>query len=244
MVPDMKESPILIGYFARRPWSRAEDGPRVLPPQVEEMCNVGRMGYDGPPKWIDLWLHNHEFWLYDTEMRAWAAAVANANLHGLHAELSRKWDGIPGSIEAAMDEYIARHVPPPATSYPWADSRSQWHLYAYRMFPVRFADGTEAPHHLVASGVQPLPADYEHLGLDVVSRERDLEFSYSPLDCNGWYAKVAVNRHCLVDDWETARSLALHWSQGKFNEKGNYIGPAEPGPYYIVEVFRKFPPTG
>ncbi|MEI6077826.1 MAG: hypothetical protein WCS94_19750 [Verrucomicrobiota bacterium] len=235
----MKAAPVLIGYFARRPWSRAEDGPCVLPPQVEEMCNVGQMGYHGPPKWMDLYLHNYDFWLYDTEMRAWAAAVDNANLYRLRAELSRQWNGIRGSIEAAMDEYIARHVPPPASSHHWADPRFHWHLYAYRIFPVRFADGTEAPHRLAASSVQPLPADYERLGLDVVSRERDLEFSYSPLDCNGWYTKVAVNRYCLVDDMATAWTLALHWSQDKFDEKGSYIGPAEPGPYYIVEVFRK-----
>jgi hypothetical protein len=46
--------PSLIGYFARRPWSRTEDV-RILPPQVTDMCNVGQMTANGPPDWIDLW---------------------------------------------------------------------------------------------------------------------------------------------------------------------------------------------
>ena len=188
---------------------------------------------------LDLWLHNPDFWLYDTEMRAWAAAVDNANLHRLRAKLSRQWDGIPGSIEAAMVEYITRHVPPPATSHPWPDPRFPWHLYAYRMFPLRFANGIEHPWPVDIDGVQPLPADYDFLGLDVVSQEQDSQFRHSPLDCNGWYQAVPVNRYCLLDDWEVARQLALHWSQDQFDEKGSYLGPAEPGPYSIVEVWRK-----
>lgn len=229
----------LIGYFTRRPWNKQDDGPRILPPQVEEMCNVGRMNHDGPKDWVNLYLHDYEFWLYGTEHRAWAAAVDNANLHRLRVELTSQWNGILGSVEIAMDEYIARHVPPPGPSNIWSEPRFQWHLYAYRMFPLRFANGIEELRPVDISGVQPMPADYEYLGMDVVSREQDLEFCYSPLDCNGWYEKVAVNRYCLLDEWKTARRLALYWSQDNFDEKGSFIGPAEPGPYYIVEVFRK-----
>ena len=79
-------TPILIGYLARRPWNRAEDA-RILPPPIEEMCNVGRMNWDGPPDWINLWLHNG-LWIYSTEARAWAAAVDNTNLHRLRADVS------------------------------------------------------------------------------------------------------------------------------------------------------------
>ena len=228
-------SPILIGYFAHRPWTRAEDR-RLFPAQIEAMCNVGNA--IAPPDWINLWLHN-DYWVFSTEARAWAAAVDNANLHRLRADLPRRRDGKPGSIEAGMDDYIARHVPVPDAAAPSAGRRFEWWLFAYRMFPLRFADGVEAPYPIRAEGVQPLPADYDYLGLDVVSRERDLEFCHSPLDCNGWYTKVAVNRFCLLDELETALQLARHWSNGKFDEKGSYVGPAEPGPYFIVEVFRK-----
>ena len=227
--------PTLIGYFPRRPWNRAEDR-RHLPPQVEDICNVGGLSANGPPDWINLWLHN-DFWVYSTEARAWAAAVDNANLHRLSSELPRRRVSIPRAV--AMDQYIARHVPPPDSRPLSAGQRFDWQLYAYRMFPLRFADGAEAPYPLRADEVQPLPADYVQLGLDVINRECDTEFSYSPLDCNGWCDRVPVNRYCLLDQFETARQLARHWSKGEYRADGIYIGPAEPGPYFIVEVLRK-----
>ena len=165
-----------------------------------------------PPDWISLWLHN-DYWVYNTEARAWAAAVDNANLLCLRAELTKRWDGKPGSVEEAMDQYIARHVPLPGPATLAEGRRFEWWVFAYRMFPVRFADGAEARYPICADGVQPLPADYLYLGLDVVSRERDLAFCHSPLDCNGWYSKVAVNRFCLLDELETAFQLARHWSK-------------------------------
>ncbi len=229
--------PILIGYFARRPWDRKHDV-RLLPPQVRDMCNAGHMSADGPHDWTQLELHN-EFWVYSTELRAWAVAVDNSNLHRLCAEVSRNWDGIPGSVQRAMDEYISCHISLPGASLQSMGERFQWELYAYRMFPVRFANGKEAPYPIRLHGVQPLPSDYVLLGLDVVSREHDLMFSYSPLDCNGLYQEVAVNPYCLLDDLATAFRLACHWSDWKFDSEGHYVGPAEPGPYFVVEVFRK-----
>jgi hypothetical protein len=193
------------------------------------------MSADGPPQWINLWLHN-DYWLYSTEALAWAVAVDNSNLHRLRAELSRRGDG---NAQQAMEQYISRHVPGPEAALRGIGSRFDWHLYAYRMFPVRFADGTESPYPIRGDGIQPLPPDYLKLGLDVVSRERDLEFCYSPLNCNGWHQQVAVNRYGLLDQLDAAFQLACHWSAGKYNTDGSYVGPAEPGPYFIVEVFRK-----
>jgi hypothetical protein len=230
-------NPIAIGYFPRRPCRRGSGG-RILPPQLEEMCNVGHPGPCGPPDWINLWLHN-ELWVYDTEARAWAVAADNANLHRLRAELSGHWDGIPGSADAAMDRYIARHVPLPEPAAPSEGARFDWDLYAYRMFPVRFAHGKEEPFAISLVGVQPLPEDYDWLGYDVVSRETDAEFGCSPLDCNGLCVKVAVNRYCLVNELGLAFRLATEWSIGEYQPDGSYVGPAEPGPYYVVEVFRK-----
>lgn len=31
-----------------------------------------------PPDWINLWLHN-DYWVFDTEARAWAAAAEHAS---------------------------------------------------------------------------------------------------------------------------------------------------------------------
>jgi hypothetical protein len=72
------------------------------------------------------------------------------------------------------------------------------------MFPLGFANGKEAVYPIHADGVQPQPADYLYLGLDVVSREREVNFCHSPLDCNGYYCDVAFNRYCLLEQFETA----------------------------------------
>ena len=64
-------------------------------------------------------------------------------------------------------------------------------------------------------------------------------FECSPLNCNGCYDDVTVNRYCLLDDLETAVQLARHWSCGRYDANRTYSGPAEPGPYFIIEVLRK-----
>jgi hypothetical protein len=57
--------------------------------------------------------------------------------------------------------------------------------------------------------------------------------------CKAVSDTVTVNRYCLLDCFETAVQLARHWSTGKYNTDGAYVGPAEPGPYFIIEVLRK-----
>jgi hypothetical protein len=47
------------------------------------------------------------------------------------------------------------------------------------------------------------------------------------------------NRYCLLDKLETAFQLARDWSSGNYDANGSYIGPAEHGLYFVVEVFRK-----
>jgi len=64
-------------------------------------------------------------------------------------------------------------------------------------------------------------------------------FEHSPLWCNGWWSKVAVNRYCLLDEVEEAFRLARHFSDGHQEKPGSYVGPAEPGPYFVVEVLRR-----
>jgi hypothetical protein len=50
---------------------------------------------------------------------------------------------------------------------------------------------------------------------------------------------VSVNRCCLLDQIETAFDLARHWFSGNSNADGSFSAPAEPGPYFILEVLRK-----
>jgi hypothetical protein len=240
-------TPVLIGYFPRRPCARAQDGrARALPPQIEEFCNVGHMNSDGPPEWIDLWLHN-ALWVYSTEALAWGAAVDTENLRRLFTEESRRWDGVRGSVQRIMQDYVARHVPPPERSFSAADPRFHWHLYAYRMYPLCFADGAAEPFEIPPDDflpVEPLPGGYDRLGLDVVNRTCGNVFECSPLNCNGHYETVKVNRCCLLDDPDIALQLARHWSSGRYDENRAYVGPAEPGPYFVLEVLRKrLPPT-
>jgi hypothetical protein len=227
-------SPVLIGYFPRRPRPRADEVGRAagMPPQIEELCNVGRMNIGVPPDWVELWLHN-ELWLYSNETRAWAAAVDTENLRRIGIALSRRYHGVTSSFQRAMEEYIALHVPSPAASFSTSDPRFHWDLYAYRMFPIRFASAADGPLEISEDHLQPaepLPEDYLSLGFDVVSRDCDNNtFHYSPIECNGLYTTVAVNRYCLLDHLETAVQLARDWS----------VRPPEPGPYFIVDVLRK-----
>lgn len=239
-------TPVLIGYFPRRPRPRSEDRRAAgLPAQVEEFCTVGHMNDGAPPQWIDLWLHN-ALWVYSSEALAWAAAIDTENLRRIFTEESARWNGVRGSVQRIMGNYVVRHVPPPRDSFSTTDPRFHWDLYAYRMYPVRFADGTEEPFPVDPGDfdpVEPLAEDYDRLGLDVVNRCCGNMFECSPLDCNGHYSTVTVNRHCLLDELDFAMLLARHWSGRGCDAKNAHLGAAEPGPYFVIEVLRKRRPA-
>ena len=108
-------------------------------------------------------------------------------------------------------------------------ARGEFDLYAHKMFPVEFAQGKQCPFSIPSLDVQPLPASFELLGYDAVSRSGGSSFDCSPLSCNYMAEHVRVNHHCLVDDVETAFRLASEFE----------AGGGEPGPYYVVEVWRE-----
>ena len=110
-----------------------------------------------------------------------------------------------------------------------AEARPAFDLYAYALFPVRFAEGRQEPIDLPALQVQPLPASFVRLGYDAVSRSSGTTFECSPLSCNGQAQQVAVNRYCLVETAQQAFALAHAFS----------VGTCEPGPYYVIEVWRQ-----
>jgi hypothetical protein len=227
--------PILIGYFPKR----IAMPPRpATPPHVAELCNAGRCGGLAPEGWVDLWLHN-ELWVYDTEARAWAVAVQTENLRRLRVELGKNWDGIPGSVEMGMDDFITRHIPPRGTFANPESAALRWDVFACRMFPTLYVDGEPQPIQFPPLKIQPLPADYERLGYDAVSHPGlgpggegyAKEFGHSSLSpfCNGKCQNIPVNRFCLLDTEEDGLRRAQEFS----------AGGGEPEPYVAVEVWRQ-----
>ena len=109
-------------------------------------------------------------------------------------------------------------------------------LYAYRLFPVRFVESRREPFAIPDVAPASLDATFERLGYDLVSRSQDNKFECSPISCNGLAADVPVNRHCLLDDAESAFALAETLEVAGQPMRG------EPGPYFVVEVWRQLVP--
>jgi hypothetical protein len=74
------------------------------------------------------------------------------------------------------------------------------------------------------------------VGYDVVNNSvgTRVQFECSPLSCNSVANEYAVNKHCLVDDFEVAMQLGRLFS-------GEAVS-VEPGRYYVVEVLRRIHP--
>jgi hypothetical protein len=106
-------------------------------------------------------------------------------------------------------------------------------VYGYRLYPVRYVHSTRQPFTVPKVSPQPLPNDFEKLGYDLVSRETEAEFGHSPLSCNGLAEEVPTNRHCLLDTAAEAFALVPTLEAPGKPPRG------EPGPYHIVEVWRK-----
>lgn len=107
--------------------------------------------------------------------------------------------------------------------------RDDFVLYAYELFPVRYASGKPRALEVEAPGVRPIDPSFEPLGYDPVSRGKSSFFECSPLSCNGWADEVGANAHCLVDDPAEAHRLAA------IAEAGGY----EPGDYHVLRVWRQ-----
>ncbi|MFA6103266.1 MAG: hypothetical protein WCV67_08360 [Victivallaceae bacterium] len=109
-------------------------------------------------------------------------------------------------------------------------------MLAYKLFPVQFDGGVLQPLEVASTARDDL-ADFEFLGYDIVSRSveiAELSFEHSPLSCNNGCEKIPVNKHCLIDDLETA------WTTARtISAESNASGSWEPGPYCLVEVYRR-----
>ncbi|RYD83747.1 MAG: hypothetical protein EOP84_07430 [Verrucomicrobiaceae bacterium] len=110
-----------------------------------------------------------------------------------------------------------------------SETRGEFDLYAYFLFPLHFVEGREEPFQIPALNPAPLDASFHRLGYDLVSRWANSTFEHSPLSCNHLAEEIPVNRFCLIDDAQTVLRLA---------SEVEAMG-AEPGPYHVVEVWRQ-----
>lgn len=107
--------------------------------------------------------------------------------------------------------------------------RESFEIYAYRIAPVEISEGKEAVFKLPSIAPEPLSGDFESLGFDIVCRSGGTDFECSPLSCNRLAGGIPTNRFCLLDDL----TVTLRVARG-------FDGIAcEPGPYFVVEVFRQ-----
>ena len=117
--------------------------------------------------------------------------------------------------------------------------RERYRLYAYRLLPTLFHDsGKETGLALPEIKAMPIPTSFVRIGYDAVVRQLDDphigSFGCSPLSCNYMAEEYAVNRYCLVDDLDTALTMARDFATGN----------CEPGPYCVVEVWTQGPGRG
>ena len=107
--------------------------------------------------------------------------------------------------------------------------REGFEIYAYRMAPVKIAEAKEESYTIPPISPEPLSGDFESLGFDVVCCSGGTNFECSPLSCNQLAEKIPTNRFCLLGELTEALQVAR-----------GFDGIAcEPGPYFVVEVFRQ-----
>ncbi len=113
------------------------------------------------------------------------------------------------------------------------DEAGAFDIYAFKQAPILIDKGevvqiSVAPAER-ADRVTPLSEQFRFLGYDAVSRSLGTTFECSPLSCNNAATEMKTNRYCLFETYAEALNGAIEFSQGTY----------EPGPYYVVEVYRQ-----
>ena len=109
--------------------------------------------------------------------------------------------------------------------------RSGFEMYAYRVYPLTFADG-EAAAWQVPSQVTLDLSRFEFLGFDFANKTVGVSnFECSPLSCNSGAKEFSVNKHCLMEGLTDAYKACAAVSKGDY----------EPGPYHLFQVYRRRP---
>lgn len=114
-----------------------------------------------------------------------------------------------------------------AVALPEADA-SAWRMHAYRLLPVEFVASEHRPFEIPKLDVEALPANFESLGFDIVSRSNGALFECSPLSCNYLAEEATANEYCLMSTLADAVRVAGEFARGE----------PEPGPYFVIEVLR------
>jgi hypothetical protein len=100
-------------------------------------------------------------------------------------------------------------------------------IHGYRLLDVGWEDGHARPSTLPRTCAAPIPHGWRLLGYDAISRDGTDAFECSPLSCNHRSVDFPVNADCLLPDLASAIAAAEDFSRGN----------AEPGAYYVVEVW-------
>ncbi|MCB0116944.1 MAG: hypothetical protein R2873_17830 [Caldilineaceae bacterium] len=108
------------------------------------------------------------------------------------------------------------------------DDAAEFDIYAYQLYPILVHQGAARPAQVTPPTVEPLDVNFHLLGYDAVSRSHGKNFECSPLSCNDAAREHEVTRDCLFANYDAALAGATEFSNGNY----------EPGPYYIVEVYR------
>ncbi len=125
------------------------------------------------------------------------------------------------------------------------ENRSEYVLCAIKLVPRAFAPGAERS---ILAGDLPdlwgvaldcavLSHGFVFAGYDCVTTEWDRNvagFGCSPLSCNGFGRQIAVNRYCLIDEFERALEVARRFASEQ----------PEPGIYFVAEVWIVLPEPG
>jgi len=208
--------PLLIGYFPGYPIKQPE---WLEAPGVEEVCSANRAHIHLPENWYHQQRHN-ALMHFDSEEIAWTVL---------------------------QDDVLLTLVSDDTLDPPWHVgilrlSPKDFDLYAYKVLPVRLVEGHHEELQLTPPKAAPLPRGYERLGYDVVSWSGTGDFGCCPLSCNGDARTQPVNRYCLLDQRMQALHLARVYSEGNWEPGPHYCGRKDPGPYCVVEVWRKCKP--
>jgi hypothetical protein len=180
---------------------------------ITELGSVGHYIAEGPANWMDQYRHNPMFFFDSEEV-----------------------------LQRVIEEAIVIDLQPdPQREPPWCvtltrEKATKFNLYAFKLFPFQFVEGRQEDFQIPDLRCEPLSEDYQRLGYDATNKSCCSHFECSPLMCNGLSSEVPVNQFCLIDEPGRAFELAKKIS----GSKGNY---GEPGTYFVVEVWRKFPPT-
>ena len=192
-------------------------------PAVEEVCTV--VAHIPFPDRLrpENWYHQHRHNAlrhFDSEEIAWTVLRDE-----IHIRLERD-----DSLDPPWRVEIAR-LPV-----------EKFDLYAFKVLPVRFVNGEQEKFVLPELRIAPIPADYERLGYDAVGWNNWAPFECSPLICNGEAVHQSVNRYCLFDEMGPALELARRYSGTRVATALARLRTLQPGPYCVVEVWRKAKP--